>query len=485
MENHQIIHPELSEQNSLLVDGLKEENAKSPFTNLMRLDQSDVNESRIRDLPDDFSERFANKLVLIHDGQSTRKDATFKIINFLKKHIDSPQMYQEMFRSFYILLSYDSGEQIVELILNAILLSSEGKDSFCEGLINWLADANKSNQKFLDHEFDDKKTELSREYISDSVIAFCDTILIASTARADIFDLVRKYYNNIFRIECKKYNVDMRVMEDKSFINSHFKKVEFAEKRNFFFINEMLRYFNMVSNNVFSGRLASIQVNNSRNIFNYLENQKILLLEDWVNELSKKEKIEESDFQNKRHCNSEEIDLSYKLFKYLLGEFRAELRYNPEYIMLEYMRVFLFSFNLLLGFVGGMFSILGVGSINVSQGLVIAVIMLLYSFVTQSKTMYKSFNPRDRYYEIQNNLPTLCENMKRMSFLQLTDFLEKQTEDPDNNNNFVYIPNFFGFISVAEGGKLFKFLGAEELRKVYTEINEKVTKKRWNHLRTY
>ncbi|KAK3604032.1 hypothetical protein CHS0354_026833 [Potamilus streckersoni] len=436
----------------------------------------------IRDLPEDFTERAAYKLITIYDGQLTRSDAVQRMLSFSKKHINSPQMYQEMFKVMLLLQEYENMEKVADLYWSSLLWDYEADKVYFNKIIRWLITANREDLKMLDLQFKDEKTNYSRRFISDAVIVICETCLLIAEANKQALDLIKYMFTIIYNLEADIYNFKLKYKNSPSFIDHSLLQIKQGEQKNSFMFNDIIRYFSLCANGYYSNRQAAHTQHNARRIFETLTAHKRFLVQGMLDRIAVESKAADINIQKNRHTNPEEMEAAYTLFKVLLESFREELRFNPHYVMTEYMRVFIFIFCMTLGFIGGIMGLVGLDEMTPLGGLVVVVLMIGYTVVVHSRRFYMTLLPEDRYYDIQQGLPVLCSYMERFSMLQFQDFIERQIEDKENAHTFAYIPSFLHFVTSVYNKNFFMFISRDEIRKLLYQSNEKITKIRWNTL---
>ncbi|MCZ6559213.1 MAG: hypothetical protein O7A69_15785 [SAR324 cluster bacterium] len=424
-----------------------------------------------RQLPDDFPQRIATKIVVTLERERDPEAALQQIGTLILRNLGVDNRQKYFVDAVETLLEESESKRYAALSYVSISLDPENStrhEQFLNEVLDILID---------DHMNIVKPTvqiEGSRKSFSVYARHLGEVFTEMIDMNSDLYETIGHIFSTIIRKEMAQEQADKEAPDSFRRISMSSRDQPKAAKKLFDEIVDVIHArgefhsdsLNQQNPNEYMALLADRMRATRRYVIQDILNKQAL---------AKKKEIEKE--LSERLASAEEIILATDSFKKALNLFWTEKLYNFKYLSVEKVRVTVQVSAIVLGILYFLVGYLELYQMMWWEGLVVAVGMYLYARFLCSRRAFRRFFPDDVSKELEVMVGSFTPTIRRMSKDQMDSFLVRQVKDPRNVELLPIISEFVKYVFAVMPERKSAIITLEELADIMENIELDVSRK--------
>lgn len=417
-----------------------------------------------KQLPDDFPQRIATKIVVTTERERDPDLALQKIATLVLRNLGTGNRYPFFIEAMEKLLEDDEAQRYAALTYTSLAINPEANPRH-EHFMSEVLD-----QMVEDHT-NIAKPPISLEGTRKTFSAYArhmgDVFITMIDMNSDLYEVIGYLFSTVIRKEMALEQGQKEGREGGRRMSLSSRDQPKAAKKLF---DEIVDYIhargefhsdslNQQNPNEFMGLLADRMRGTRRYVIQDIINKQAL---------AKKKEVEKE--LSERLANAEDVILAKDSFKKALNLFWTEKLYNFKYLSVEKVRVTVQVVAIVLGICYFLMGYLGVYSLAWWEGIIVAAAMYVYARLLCSRRSFRRFFPDDVSKELEVVVGSFTPTMRRMSKDQMDAFLGRQVRDPSNLELLPIISEFVKYVFAVMPDRKSAIITLEELSEIMENI---------------
>ncbi|MDH4225754.1 MAG: hypothetical protein OEW12_08925 [Deltaproteobacteria bacterium] len=424
-----------------------------------------------RDLPEDFANRLATKIIVTNERERNPEEATFKVASLILRTLGVNNRQSYFIETSEILLAEEETQRYAAVAWASILMEREhipGCDAFISHTLDIVIDEHMNLAKPL------YEMEMRRKKFSHYAWLMGEVFINMMRVSSDLYEVLSQLYGHIIR---KEMALELKNAEEKDtkrriIIGSQREK-ETASKKLF---DDTLDYINT------RGEFKSDSLNQQNpNEFiavltDRLRGTRRYVIQDIVNKQALDRKKQAEKELSEKQAGAEEIIRAKEPFKKALALFLTEKRYNFKYLSVEKVRVTIQVMSIITGIFYFLAGYLGIQGMHWVEGIMIGLGMYLFARFAASRASFKRFYPYDVSKELETVVGQITPVLRKMAKEQMGPFVTRQVKDKANLQLLPVMPEFIKYLFAVMPDRRNMIISYEELQEVMDELEMDVAR---------
>jgi len=396
-----------------------------------------------REVPKDFANRVATKVIAINERELDEEIATTRVAALLYQNMNHPDIMPHFAETIDVLLQDEQTQKYAATAWAALFWHEDVHPEyrqFIRGLLDRMIQGHiKADLPNYDHEESGKEFSAYAYTLGESIIQMM-------RVNSDHYTMITDIYGIVIRAEM---NRDL----DKGKEDSKKKKrlIRGKEKEKGY-VNPKKLFDDIIDYISERGELRSDtleQKNPNEYILilaDRMRSTRRYIIQDIMNRhaLERKKTLEIE--LRERQASAEEVISASDPFKHGLYLFWLEKRYNFKYLAVEKVRITLQITSIFMGLGAVGLGFLGIGPLGLLEGLMVGALMVVYSQLFCSRTLFAPFYPKDVTVELQKDVGAYTPTFRKMSLDQMNSFMNRQLKESENALLLHLIPEYVKYI---------------------------------------
>ena len=394
-----------------------------------------------REVPEDFYQRIATKIVVTLERERDPDAALQLISNLILRNLAEEGRYIHFVRAVDTLLEEEESKRYAALSYVSIAMDAESNTRH-EFFLNEVLDLLINDHAHVVRP--PETLEGTRKPFSVYARHLGDVFTKMIDMNSDLYEVIGQIFSMVIRKEMAiersrqeapeagSRRLSMAAREGPKAAKKLFDEIiDYIHARGEFHSDSL----NQQNPNEYMGMLADRMRGTRRYVIQDILNRQAL---------NKKREVEKE--LSERLAGAEEVILAKDSFKRALHLFWTEKLYNFKYLSVEKVRVTVQVLAIVVGIIYFLVGYLGVLDLLWWEGIVIALSMYIYSRFMCSRRAFRRFFPDDVSKELEVVVGSFTPTVRRMSKDQLDSFLVRQVRDPDSVDLLPIFPEFVKYL---------------------------------------
>lgn len=416
-----------------------------------------------RELPPDFAQRIATKVIFTNERERDPEAALSKVATMLLRNLGRPTRVR-LFLDVVEHLEND-GETLrfAGLCFVAIVMDRQ-EDPRYEKFLNDIMDA-----CIQDHQREAKppfQVEYRRRHFSAYARILGDAFIAMMQINSELYDVVSHVFTMLIRKEMEQEAArkDMRDAEGRRIMLT--REEEAARKVGKKLFDDLVDYVHDRGEQ----RTGTLQQQNPNEFISILADRlrgtRRYVIQDILNQQALDRRKEAEKELSERLAGAEEIILAKDAFRRAIRLYWTEKQYNFKYMAVEKVRVTVQVLAVIVGIVYFLVGYLGLFGMRWWEGVIITAVMYVFARVFGSRQYFRRFFPDDVTKELEVVVGSFTATFRKMSKDQLDAFMHRQVREPENLPYLTMLPEFVRYVFAVMPDRQNVVLEREELAEI-------------------
>lgn len=418
-----------------------------------------------REVPDDFYQRIATKIVVTLERERDPEAALQMIGNLILRNLEAEGRHIHFVRAVDTLLEEEESKRYAALSYVSIAMDAESNtrhEFFLNEVLDLLID---------DHSHIVRPPETlegTRKQFSVYARHLGDVFTKMIDMNSDLYEVIGQIFSMIIRKEMAierarqeapdvgSRRLSMAASEGPRAAKKLFDEiVDYIHARGEFHSDSL----NQQNPNEYMGMLADRMRGTRRYVIQDILNRQAL---------NKKKEVERE--LSEKLAGAEEIILTRDSYKRALHLFWTEKLYNFKYLSVEKVRVTVQVLAIIVGIVYFLIAYLGILGLIWWEGIIIALSMYIFSRFMCSRRAFRRYFPDDVSKELEVVVGSFTPTIRRMSKDQLDNFLVRQVRDPESLELLPIFPEFVKYLFAVMPDRKSAIVTLDELGEIMENV---------------
>jgi hypothetical protein len=395
------------------------------------------------DVPKDFANRVATKITAINERELDEEIASSKVAALVYKNMSHPDALPYFNETIDILLQDEHTHKYAATTWTSLHWHEDVHPEYRK-FVNAILDRTimghiRADLPMFDHE------ESGKEF-SAYAYTLGETFIQMMRLSSDLYNILTDIYSYIIRNEMTRDLEKGKEESTKKKIIGRKKAKESEVKNPKKLFDDIVDYISERG----EFRSDTLEQKNPNEFILILADQlrstRRYIIQDIMNRhaLERKKTLEKE--LRDRQASAEEVIQASEPFKHGLYLFWLEKRYNFKYLAVEKVRITLQIASIFLGLGAVGIGFLGVGPLGLLEGLMVGALMMIYSQLFCSRSVFGPFYPKDVTVELEKDVGAYTPTFRKMSINQMNSFMNRQLKEAENGLLLHLIPEYVKYI---------------------------------------
>ena len=395
------------------------------------------------DLPSDFHQRIATKVVFTSERERDPEVALEKVGTLLMRNLSRPTRM----RSFIDMLEHLENDpetfRFAGLSLVSIVLEKQDNpayEKFLDDFLDRLIDDHQQGFK------DPHQAEYRRRHFSAYARILGDAFIAMMSINSELYEVASQIFTSLIRkemqLEQHRKESDVGGARRISLVRDNESSLKVGKK----LFDDLVDYVHDRGEQ----RSGTLQQQNPNEFISVLADRlrstRRYVIQDILNQQAMDRKKEAEKELSERLAGAEEIVLARDAFRRSLKLYWTEKQYNFKYMAVEKVRVTMQVMAVIVGILHFLAGYLGLFGMHWIEGVITTVCMYLFARIFGSRQYFKRFFPDDVTKELEVVLGSYTPTLRNMSKEQLDAFMHHQARDPVNVPYLTLLPEFVRYV---------------------------------------
>ena len=396
-----------------------------------------------RDVPRDFANRVATKVTAINERELDDEIASSRVASLLYQNLNHPDVLPYFAETIDVLLQDEHTQKYAATAWTSLFWHEDVHPEYRKFITNII------NRMILGHikaELPNFDHEESGKEFSAYAYTLGESFIQMMRLNSDLYSILTEIYGAIIRSEM---NRDLEQGKEDS---KKKKRRMRAKEKDTEIVNPKKMFDDIIDYISERGELRSdtLEQKNPNEFILILADRmrstRRYIIQDIMNRhaLERKKSLEIE--LRERQASAEEVITANDPFKHGLYLFWLEKRYNFKYLAVEKVRITLQIAAIFLGLGAVGIGFLGIGPIGLLEGMMVGGLMVVYSQVFCSRSVFAPFYPKDVTVELEKDVGAYTPTFRKMSLEQMNSFMNRQLKESDNSLLLHLVPEYVKYI---------------------------------------
>jgi hypothetical protein len=395
-----------------------------------------------RELPPDFAQRIATKVIFTNERERDPEAALEKIGDTLLRNLSRPTRVRHFIDVVEHLEDDPETLRFAGLCFVAIVLDRQENPRYVKFLDDIM------NAVIEDHQRE-AKTPFQAEYRRRHFSAYARIMGDAFSAMMQINSELYEVVSQIFTMLIRKEMEQEQIRKDRAESSGRRISVamdEGAPKVGKKLFDDLVDYVHDRGEQ----RTGTLQQQNPNEFIAILADRlrgtRRYVIQDILNQQALERRKEAEKELSERLAGAEEIILAKDAYKRSIRLYWTEKQYNFKYMAVEKVRVTVQVLAVIVGILHFLLGYLGLLGMHWWEGVIATVAMYLFARVFGSRAYFRRFFPDDVTKELEVVVGSFTPTFRKMGKDQLDAFMHRQVRDPENLHYLALMPEFVRYV---------------------------------------
>lgn len=423
-----------------------------------------------RQLPPDFANRVATKVVFTHERERDPDRALEKIAGVLLRNVSQPDRLSHMIDVVEVLENDDETRRHAGLALVSVVLNHQEDPTYERFVSDFVDQVIHDHQHALKPQF---QLEYRRRHFSAYARILGEAMIAMMEVNSELYEVVSHYYSLLIR---KEMGLEQARQEGREGRRISVRRGEGEVKVGKKLFDDVVDYIHARGEQ----RSGTLQQQNPNEYISILADRmrgtRRYVIQDMLNKqaLAKRKQAEKE--LSERLASAEEIVKAKDAFKRGVHLFLTEKRYNFKYLAVEKVRVTVQVIAVLVGIAHFLAAYLGMFGMVWWEGVVVAVGMYLFARMFCSRAFFRRFFPEDVSKDLELVVGSFTATFRKMSKDQLDAFLARQVRDPENFDELPVLPEFIKYVFAVMPDRRNVIVQRDELAEIVSNMETDIAR---------
>lgn len=395
----------------------------------------------VREVPADFANRIATKIILTSDRERDSDLALEKVASVILRNLAAADRLRYLIECTEVLLANDDTRRYAGVAWASFSVEQDTNHSHGKFVSDVL-------DVIIDDHMRGAKPEYELEYKRKKFSAYArllgEVFINMMELNSELYEMLSAVYAAVIR---KEMAIEQKEKEEKGS-----RRINLLKERDSGPTVGKKLFDDVVDYIHARGEFKSDSLNQQNpNEFiailaDRMRGTRRYVIQDIMNRQSLARKKEAEKELSERLASAEEIILARDTFKKAINLFWTEKRYNFKYLSVEKVRVTVQVLAIMVGILFFLMGYLRIADMYWWEGAIVLAGMYLYARFAGSRQSFHSFFPDDVSKELEVVVGSFTPALRKMSKQQLDSFLIRQVRDPANVNLLTILPEFVKYV---------------------------------------
>ena len=394
-----------------------------------------------RELPPDFAQRIATKVVFTNERERDPEAALEKIGEMLLRNLSRPTRVRYFIDVVEHLENDPETLRFAGLCFVSIVLDRQENPRY----VKFLDDV--MNAMIEDHQ-QEAKQPFQAEYRRRHFSAYARIMGDSFTAMMQINSELYEVISHIFTMLIRKEMEQEQARKDRA--EGGGRRISFAQedtpKVGKKLFDDLVDYVHDRGEQ----RSGTLQQQNPNEFIAILADRlrgtRRYVIQDILNTQALERRKEAEKELSERLAGAEEVILARDAYKRAIRLYWTEKQYNFKYMAVEKVRVTVQVLAVIVGIVHFLVGYLGLMGMHWIEGVIATVAMYAFARVFGSRHYFRRFFPDDVTKELEVVVGSFTPTFRKMSKDQLDSFMHRQVRDPELLHYLALMPEFVRYV---------------------------------------
>jgi hypothetical protein len=395
-----------------------------------------------RDLPPDFPQRIATKVMFTNERERDPEAALRKVGEILLRNLGRPTRLRLFIDMVEHLENDEETLRFAGLSFVSIVLERQDEPRFVRFLSDVLDTVIADHQQAVKAPF---QVEYRRRHFSAYARIMGDSFIGMMQVNSELYEVISHIFSLLIRKEMELEQA-RKEQRDGSGRRIALSRSEAAPKVGKKLFDDLVDYIHDRGEQ----RTGTLQQQNPNEFISILADRlrgtRRYVIQDILNQQSLERRKEAEKELSERLPGAEEITIARDAFRKAIRLYWTEKQYNFKYMAVEKVRVTVQVLAVCVGILHFLMGYLGVLGMHWWEGIVVVVAMYVFARVVSSRQYFRRFFPDDVTKELEVVVGSFTLTFRKMSKEQLDAFMRRQVRDPQNLHHLALMPEFVRYV---------------------------------------
>jgi hypothetical protein len=395
-----------------------------------------------RELPPDFAQRIATKVIFTNERERDPEAALEKIADLLLRNLSRPTRLH-LFIDLVEHLENDSETlRFAGLCFVAIVLDRQENpryEKFLDDIMEVM---------IADHQREAKppfQAEYRRRHFSAYARILGDAFIAMMQINSELYEVASQVFTMLIRKEMEQEQA-RKDRHEGGGRRISLREGDSSPKVGKKLFDDLVDYVHDRGEQK-SGTLQQQNPNEFIAILaDRLRGTRRYVIQDILNQQALSRRKEAEKELSERLAGAEEIILAKDAFKRAIRLYWTEKQYNFKYMAVEKVRVTVQVLSVIVGICCFLTGYLGLIGMHWWEGVILAVAMYIFARIFGSRQYFRRFFPDDVTKELEVVVGSFTPTFRKMGKEQIDAFMHRQVRDPENLHHLPIMPEFVRYV---------------------------------------
>ena len=423
------------------------------------------------DVPENYAEQLAGRIIVLHEKEINPAISSENIARLIYETTKDPALIQYFIDACEILIDDGASSKFAAIAWAAIVMQSDVIQEYVDYVNNAIGYT-------LTSYYDMSKPEVrfeGKKYSAQAHI-FGSIFIRMIEINTALYETIQEIYSITIRQEMEMEG-ETTERKEKTKVQIFLKKNEKKQSVSKKLYDDVIDFLSA------RGAFKSTSLNQENPneyiavLADRMRGTRRYVIQDILNRRALERKKSQEKELSERLASAEDIILATPPFQEGLGLFWWEKRYNYKFLAVEKIRVALQIISIIIGVIYFMAGYLQIWGLNNLEGMLVCVGMWGFSKFAGSRKNFKTFYPYDVSADLEHNANCFNSVMRRMSKIQLDQFLIHQIKAKANETVVQLIPEYIKYLYAVMPDRKNMILSVDELSDLIENIEVDIAKR--------
>ncbi len=433
-----------------------------------------------RELPADFAQRIATKVVFTNERERDPEAALQKVGDLLLRNLSRPTRVGHFMDVVEQLENDPETLRFAGLCFVAIVLDRQEAPRYEKFLDDIM------EKMIEDHQTEAKppyQAEYRRRHFSAYARILGDAFSAMMSINTELYEVVSQIFTTLIRKEMEQ---EQR-RKERAESGGRRISVSRGEERNLKVGKKLFDDLVDYIHDRGEQKTGTLQQQNPNEyiavLADRLRGTRRYVIQDILNQQALERRKEAEKELGERLASAEEIIMAKEAFRRAIRLYWTEKQYNFKYMAVEKVRVTVQVLAVIVGIVEFLMGYLGLFGMHWWEGVVVTFVMYIFARVFGSRRYFRRFFPDDVTKELEVVLGSFTPTFRKMGKEQIDAFMHRQVRDPANLSYLPLMPEFVRYVFAVMPDRNSVVVSREELAEMLQNMEMDIARAlRTSHL---